>query len=419
MDIFIYGSQNFKKDVKKILNNSNIKEVLENVSILELDSIEKLKNNISLNPDSVYLIDDDKIVRKSSFKFLKSKDGIEEEFLLKAGVKDLFIENLEEIPTYILKKYDERQSNKDSLDELESSENVIPLDSELEGLLENENDLEETKNDIVGLDVQELEGLIEDKKETIKEDVFNENVGLNNISYDYDDDSILNDSGKSDEDLLNDILNSNIDDEEEFEFVGETFEDVNFLDEIFPNKVLLNEEDLKKQEERIELLKEKDTPKEEAESNFDKSEINNSEKDIVSDEDFVKMVDFDDYIDNIENSSLDDEDFSSYDEDKELIEDNKSLIDNANETFIQEEKNIQGEDMSDEFLELDSLKEEDLLAALEDNPLTDTQNVKSEDNKNNEHSLEVNGSTNINEIANLITKLLNNKTLEITIKIKD
>ena len=46
-----------------------------------------------------------------------------------------------------------------------------------------------------------------------------------------------------------------------------------------------------------------------------------------------------------------------------------------------------------------------------------TVNVQDEIKAPNEN-LEVNNA-NINEIANLISKLLNNKTLEITIKVKD
>lgn len=52
--------------------------------------------------------------------------------------------------------------------------------------------------------------------------------GLNNVSFDYDDDSTFNEDLKSDEDLLQDILNTSIVDEDDYEFVGETFEDTNF-----------------------------------------------------------------------------------------------------------------------------------------------------------------------------------------------
>ncbi|HRG60840.1 MAG TPA: hypothetical protein PLU59_02735, partial [Aliarcobacter cryaerophilus] len=50
---------------------------------------------------------------------------------------------------------------------------------------------------------------------------------------------------------------------------------------------------------------------------------------------------------------------------------------------------------------------------------TDTQNIKeSQKMEISNNNIDI-GSSNINDIASLISKLLNNKTLEITIKIKE
>ena len=87
----------------------------------------------------------------------------------------------------------------------------------------------------------------------------------------------------------------------------------------------------------------------------------------------------------------------------------------------------EGENMSDEFSELDNLNESDILAALDGledidvNSIAPAQ-VKSIAQNSNETSQSNVGveasSSNVNEIAALITSLLNNKTLEITIKVK-
>ncbi|MBP6289669.1 MAG: hypothetical protein KA355_03515, partial [Aliarcobacter sp.] len=83
-----------------------------------------------------------------------------------------------------------------------------------------------------------------------------------------------------------------------------------------------------------------------------------------------------------------------------------------------------GEDMSDDFFELDSLNEQDLIEALSGSGIsnvaqTDTQNIKeSKKMEISNNNIDI-GSSNINDIASLISKLLNNKTLEITIKIKE
>ena len=80
--------------------------------------------------------------------------------------------------------------------------------------------------------------------------------------------------------------------------------------------------------------------------------------------------------------------------------------------------------MSDDFFELDSLNEQDLIEALSGSGIsnvaqTDTQNIKeSQKMEISNNNIDI-GSSNINDIASLISKLLNNKTLEITIKIKE
>ena len=77
----------------------------------------------------------------------------------------------------------------------------------------------------------------------------------------------------------------------------------------------------------------------------------------------------------------------------------------------------------DEFFELDSLNEKDLLEALSYNG-DNVSNMNHTDLKtnileNSSNTISVNSSSNVDELAQLISKLLNNKTLEITIKIKD
>jgi len=85
---------------------------------------------------------------------------------------------------------------------------------------------------------------------------------------------------------------------------------------------------------------------------------------------------------------------------------------------------LEGENMSDEFSELDNLNESDILAALDGLDNIDINSVSPSmttsnhgDTVTNNVGVELNGS-NVNDIASLITQLLNNKTLEITIKVK-
>lgn len=449
MNIFIYGNQNFKNEVNKILLNSKIETILEDVKIEDISNIDILKDNIAKNPDDIYLIDEDKIIKKSRFKFLKQKDGIEEDFLLQYGVNDLSIDSLEEIPNYIIRKYERIAfKEKDKSEEIKNED--LLLDNELANLLESK-EQENSQNltssileEPVGININELDNLIElessdkEKLDTnyISMEDFDENFGLNNVSFDYDDDSTFNQDLKSDEDLLQDILNNSIVDEDDYEFVGETFEDVNFLDEIFPDNKILDIDEKSITPINI-VLQEKD--KEETnEDELKKDELEN-----------IENFQFNEVFQNIENKK--DEDIKQIDKNIDIIENIEEKneeektpeyenieIDELNDLNLEdfsfadldlqnkksEDVSKKGEDMSDDFFELDSLNEQDLIEALSGSGIsnvaqTDTQSrqepQKMEISNNN---IDI-GSSNINDIASLISKLLNNKTLEITIKIKE
>ncbi len=441
MNIFIYGNQNFKNEVHKILLNSKIETILEDVKIEDISNIDILKENIAKNPDDIYLIDEDKIIKKSRFKFLKQKDGIEEDFLLQYGVNDLSIDSLEEIPNYIIRKYERIAfKEKDKSEEIKNED--LLLDNELANLLESK-EQENSQNltssileEPVGININELDNLIElessdkEKLDTnyISMEDFDENFGLNNVSFDYDDDSTFNQDLKSDEDLLQDILNNSIVDEDDYEFVGETFEDINFLDEIFPDNKILDIDEksitpinivLQEKDKDIDLHNENDNSFDEIEAlkdfNFDEAFEDEKEKnieniDIINENDDVvseeQIEEKESEIENLSDFALEDLDFANMD-----LEDKK------------EDKSIKGEDMSDEFLELDSLNEQDLIEALGGaSTQSSVQNVVEEKTEQKEmqssNNLDI-SSSNVNDIASLISKLLNNKTLEITIKIKE
>lgn len=449
MNIFIYGNQNFKNEVHKILLNSKIETILEDVKIEDISNIDILKENIAKNPDDIYLIDEDKIIKKSRFKFLKQKDGIEEDFLLQYGVNDLSIDSLDEIPNYIIRKYERIAfKEKDKSEEIKNED--LLLDNELANLLESK-EQENSQNltssileEPVGININELDNLIElessdkEKLDTnyISMEDFDENFGLNNVSFDYDDDSTFNQDLKSDEDLLQDILNNSIVDEDDYEFVGETFEDTNFLDEIFPNSTIFDMDENSTKSINI-VLQEKD--KEETnEDELKKDELEN-----------IENFQFNEVFQNIENKK--DEDIKQIDKNIDIIENIEEKneeektpeyenieIDELNDLNLEdfsfadldlqnkksEDVSKKGEDMSDDFFELDSLNEQDLIEALSGSGIsnvaqTDTQNIKeSQKMEISNNNIDI-GSSNINDIASLISKLLNNKTLEITIKIKE
>ncbi|MCT7615158.1 hypothetical protein [Aliarcobacter butzleri] len=420
MNIYIYGNQRFKKEIYKILDSSQIKKIDNNVIIKEISNLNDLKETIKAQPKDIYLIDDEKIIKKDSLKskFFAPKDGVDEKFLIESGVNDLTINSLNEIPEYIIRKY-ELEKNLEDI----KKENKVELDDELSKLLANETQIEkktetipEIKDDeiVSGVNLNELENLIETTEETENIDLhkldnndkitnefedFNNDFGLNNISFDYDDDNILNDNSLSDEDVLSQILNSASIDENNYEFLGETFEDVNFLEELFPDKA--------------EFLATFEKPEKQVED--DKTEMTDEFIEFDDDEE-VHLPD--EEIQEI--SDLEEDNFEN--EKKEvIIEPMDDEEDEESENF----EDLEGENMNDnEFSELDSLNEKDLMEALNYKADEIVQVPKNQENTqiisntNNKETVILN-SSNVDEISQLISKLLSNKTLEITIKLKD
>ena len=375
MNIYIYGNHSFKKDIHETLEHSNIKFKMDNDCVIkEINDLSVLKQTIKNNPYDVYLIDDEKIIKKNSLqkkmKFLTPKDAIEEEFLLDSGIADLSVNSLSEIPKYIIRKYeDQKKTNEqekvsifDDVDSAADKDNNVELDEELAKLLAKEDEVHEEKINIPTdnyLESENLEDLfnisddINFQQSSSSDNIsknefddimnFNDDFGLNNISFDYDDEATNNEPlDPMEEDFFKSISMDKEENDEEEDDENEIFEDIDFLEEIFTNK-----------------------------------EKNKQEK-------------------------------------EEKVNENKIF----NES-LQREKSMN----DDEFFELDSLNEKDLLEALSYNG-DNVSNMNHTDLKtnileNSSNTISVNSSSNVDELAQLISKLLNNKTLEITIKIKD
>ena len=377
MKIYIYGNQSFKKEIHETLDHSNIKFKLDNNTVIEeIESLEKLKTTIENNPKDIYLIDDEKIIKKNSLnkklKFLIPKDGIEEEYLLDSGVADLAIDSLKELPKYIIKKYEELKLLEPEIKEENKVEEVkssIELDEELSMLLAKES--KNSKNEefiplenldkIFDLDndADNLDNLISsvENNEEIKDSDdfaqianFNDDFGLNNISFDYDDDNVL--YKEVDEDVVS-TKNSKI--IEELDFLGEEVieEEEDFSDlekvnnELFGGFDFLNEE-IQEGKKKVEVEKEE---------NFEDSD--KMEEEVIEEFDFM----------------------DAYIKKEEKVADKET------------EQALQGDNMNDEFFELDSLNEKDLLEALNiTNDNSSNNNIvetKSEISKNNNVALAI------------------------------
>jgi hypothetical protein len=271
--------------------------------IIDLKTLNQLKDAISDDPTNIYLIDDSKIIKKNTLqekiKFLKPKDAIEQEYLLDNGIGDVSVNSMDELPKHIIKK-------------LESM------------IFENES------NDIQDSIVE----IVEDAYENEDSDSY--------IELDSE---------------LSSLLSHIVSDEDEVEELQDEIVDIN-------------------ENTEISLI-----------------EANDDSEDLY----------FEKNLDNIDNKN------------------NVEKIEEKNEIIIDDD--VQGDSMADEFSEFDTLDENDIkvaLAGIDDSTISKKQTTKilpSTLNNSNE-SVNMSGS-NVDDIAKLISQLLNNKTLEITVKVKN
>ena len=313
MTIYIYGSKSFKNNIQEVLEHANMKfRLSDEDSIVELSALRQLKEAIEEDPKNIFLIDDEKIIKKNSLndkiKFLKPKDGIEEEFLKEHGIGDLSVDDIHDIATHIIKKLEKAHELKESLKE----EYVQKQDSDIA--------LKNSEYAFVHTPLKEEKQ--EEKIDQIKVES-EEELSANTSLYDHDEDDDFD---------IDDVID--FDDEEE-----QTKNQV--AEEETPEITSVNESN---------------------------DEIN------LQEEDFGLTV----------------------------------------EKIEQKGENS----MSDEFSELDSLNEDELLEALNGSSTKNSSKTTNQSTKKTGAEVELN-SNSIHEISSLITQLLNNKTLEITIKIKE
>lgn len=390
MTIYIYGSDSFKNEINEVLRHSNIKFRLDSKGeVKELNTLNELKAAIEENPNNIYLIDDSKIIKKNIFtdkiSFLKPKDGIEQEYLLDHGIGDVSVDSIDELSKHIIRRLDSVVDKEEDIDNIQDS--IIEI---VEDAYDEDSNLSIGDNeDYVELD-DELSALLSSSRE--EDDTFFEE-----------------ESSQNDAEVLADILNeAEKNDFEETEFnKNESQEEIDSSSSL--DDLLMQLEESHNQQ-------------------LDDSQSENSSSEI---EDFGELQDVLEQIEENEiketkpeANTLDPLEGLSFDENLDKI--------NTNTKSNKEEKiefNTQGEQMSDQFSEFDTLSEDEILAALsgvenvtvEKSSENNKKNVETKPakvNSNSSDSLDIQ-SANSDEIAKLITQLLNNKTLEITIKVKD
>lgn len=358
MNIYIYGDKSFKQEIHKTLDHANIKFKLGDGYIEDVASLELLKEAIKSNPDDIYLIDNSKIIDKDS---INSKI----KFLKpKDGIEKEFLQ--------------EHGIGDVSVDSMESLAKHIT--KRLDYILENEDILDDATIDEI---VTQSEEFAEptDVKNIIIDDELSEL-----LEYDEENDidtSTIDDTQKSQENIKDEDIKS-----------SEEIEDTDSSDDLS-----FDLDDLP-----VDLL------------SFDEIESQ------PTNDDFSDIMNIDEEFE--EGHALDSEDLMNIDEMFEANEETEK-----DEQKEQISKQPQGEEMSSQINELSDINEEDILAALEginlDTAMSSSKpQIKNNATNNTTISAPTQQSTNLqgldlNQISSLISELLKNKTLDISIKIRD
>ena len=208
MNIYIYGSKSFKKNINKLLSKANIIFKLEDSgTITEISNVEELKGFIVQSPRDIFLIDENKIIKKGGVDFLKPKDGIERTFLNQYGVGDLSADTFDDLVDHINARIELKQSQNEDLSTSIKSIDIDNMDIDT-------TDNVDIENDENNLNIDE----ISDSEDKI----------ISSTSDDYDEDVIEDDENTKEDDMEEEFGELNIDDIDNLD----TIDDENGLDEL-------------------------------------------------------------------------------------------------------------------------------------------------------------------------------------------
>jgi len=108
VNIYIYGSTAFTNEIHKILDHGNIRFKIEDGDVIEVATLQRLKELIIEDPYQFFLIDENKIIEddfiSEYLKFLIPKDGIAKSFLDNYGIGDISQRNYSDLLIYIEKR---------------------------------------------------------------------------------------------------------------------------------------------------------------------------------------------------------------------------------------------------------------------------------------------------------------------------
>ncbi len=116
MNIYIYGGNNFRNEIHKVLDHGNIRLKIDGGEVIDIIPLQKLKDKIEEDPTQIFLIDQDKIIEDDfitkNLKFLIPKDGIPKKFLDDHGIGDISVREFKDLIVYIEKRLEAMENFK-------------------------------------------------------------------------------------------------------------------------------------------------------------------------------------------------------------------------------------------------------------------------------------------------------------------
>ncbi len=148
LNIYIYGTEKFKGEIKSILTKANL-----GINIELLNTLFAIKTKLESSPKDIFIIDETKIITTNFFtkrmKFLSPSDGIERELIEKYGVGDVCFNSINGMIGYINSriKLEEKKIEEVCLPEVKEEANSVDI-TQLKNVYD-EDDYEYKKDDMV------------------------------------------------------------------------------------------------------------------------------------------------------------------------------------------------------------------------------------------------------------------------------
>ena len=147
LNIYIYGTEKFKNNIKSILTKAKLE-----INIETINSLFAIKIKLENSPQDIFIIDETKIIAPNFFtnklKFLFPSDALERDFIEKYGVGDVCFNSINGMIGYINSRMKlEKKEKKNEISEAKTRESIDSFDTSQFKNIYEDDDYEYKNND--------------------------------------------------------------------------------------------------------------------------------------------------------------------------------------------------------------------------------------------------------------------------------